>query len=958
LTDITEDRLAKDWTLSEQDKDFILKNFRGNTQKMRYAIQLCNLRYSGNFITDRSKLSLKVVNYLSRQLDLDSLLETPDLAFKDADYPRLQKVQDHLSFKNFDCDEKENLKAWLLKKTQEHIFDKKELTSKTREYLRLRRIILPSHSRLGRLIASSIKEAHIGLYRQITERYPKGDLPKLDALLTSIESTSYSELMHFKQPPPIANAKALNQLLSYLEVLEELKVQECNLSDINPKVLETLAQLAKDQSSWDLRRIRPNEKRYAIVICFLVESAKTILDTIIDMHSLLLGDIERKSKNEFNHQRAFMVRDAKSSRKKTLSFIKSALAVEDPTKITLADYLATFDRRELQDAVEKTEAYEDFEEEGAIKNIVKRFSYLRKYSKNMMKLNFEASSGNKSLLAAINILRLYHASEGKVFPPNPPINFLPKSWRNNLYDEKGKLLRQYWEMGVYYAMKSSLSKGDLYITDSRHHRYFWHVVYKPEDWEKEKEDSYKNLALPKEFENIQCSLKKDFNQVTKMFQENFGKDGFAQIVDNKMKLCKEDALDIPPEVKQLKKQLGAAIPLVRIEKLIAEVDKLSGFSRAFQPTQKNVELVVPKKPLYGVITAQATNIGLYAMGQCNYGITASVLRDTSERYVTPGTIHDANAILIQCHRSYPISRVHGEGRYSSSDGQRFAIEASFMKAAYYPRYYGYYEKAISVYTHISDQYSVFNTKVISCSAREATYVLDGLLLNNTEINPEFHCTDTHGYTDHIFALCYLLGFSFQPRLKDIPHQALYKMDKKDRYEIIDNLFTGAADMQLVKDEWDTIVRVVASLKNGLAPAHVIIQRLANRGDKVAKALQALGRVIKTIYILRYVCDAELRRHVHLQLNRGESRHSLAKVIFFDNRGVFKTSDYEEIMNKASCLSLVSNAVLVWNTHHIQQTVDRMRREGYKVEDDVLARISPLSLKNIITHGMYDFVEVG
>lgn len=157
-------------------------------------------------------------------------------------------------------------------------------------------------------------------------------------------------------------------------------------------------------------------------------------------------------------------------------------------------------------------------------------------------------------------------------------------------------------------------------------------------------------------------------------------------------------------------------------------------------------------------------------------------------------------------------------------------------------------------------------------------------------------------------------------------------------------------MQLVGEEWDTIVRIVASLKNGLAPAHVIIQRLANRGDKVAKALQALGRVIKTIYILRYVCDPKLRRHVHLQLNRGESRHSLAKVIFFDNRGVFKTSDYEEIMNKASCLSLVSNAVLVWNTHHMQQIVDRMRREGYQVEDDTLARISLYRSRTLLHMG--------
>jgi len=133
--------------------------------------------------------------------------------------------------------------------------------------------------------------------------------------------------------------------------------------------------------------------------------------------------------------------------------------------------------------------------------------------------------------------------------------------------------------------------------------------------------------------------------------------------------------------------------------------------------------------------------------------------------------------------------------------------------------------------------------------------------------------------------------------------------------------------------------------------------LAGRDDKVAKALQALGRVIKTIYIFRYICDPQLRRQVHLQLNRGESRHSLARLIFFDNRGVFKTSDYEEIMNKASCLSLVSNNVLVWNTHHMQHIVNRMRNEGHEVDDAVLAKVSPLSVKNILVHGTYSFEEV-
>ena len=84
---------------------------------------------------------------------------------------------------------------------------------------------------------------------------------------------------------------------------------------------------------------------------------------------------------------------------------------------------------------------------------------------------------------------------------------------------------------------------------------------------------------------------------------------------------------------------------------------------------------------------------------------------------------------------------------------------------YYPRYYGYYEKAIGIYTHVSDQDAVFSTQVISCSPREALYVLDGLLNNNTIFQIREHTTDTHGYTEIVFALCHLLGFYFMPRIR-------------------------------------------------------------------------------------------------------------------------------------------------------------------------------------------------
>jgi len=97
-------------------------------------------------------------------------------------------------------------------------------------------------------------------------------------------------------------------------------------------------------------------------------------------------------------------------------------------------------------------------------------------------------------------------------------------------------------------------------------------------------------------------------------------------------------------------------------------------------------------------------------------------------------------------------------------------------ASFYLRYFGYYERAITIYTHTSDQYSVFGTRVISCSPREALYVLDGLLENDTILRPREHYTDTHGFTEQLFGLCFLLGYSFMPRLRDLADQQLYKVD--------------------------------------------------------------------------------------------------------------------------------------------------------------------------------------
>jgi Tn3 transposase DDE domain len=110
---------------------------------------------------------------------------------------------------------------------------------------------------------------------------------------------------------------------------------------------------------------------------------------------------------------------------------------------------------------------------------------------------------------------------------------------------------------------------------------------------------------------------------------------------------------------------------------------------------------------------------------------------------------------------------------------------------------------------------------------------------------------------------------------------------------------GVVNLDLIAEQWDQLVRIVASLQDRTAPADVVLQRLisAAPADRLAKALTALGSLVKTIQILRYIHDASLRQAIQLQLNRGEFPHNVAKWLFFANQGDFRVGDYEEIMNR-------------------------------------------------------------
>jgi len=231
----------------------------------------------------------------------------------------------------------------------------------------------------------------------------------------------------------------------------------------------------------------------------------------------------------------------------------------------------------------------------------------------------------------------------------------------------------------------------------------------------------------------------------------------------------------------------------------------------YQPRSDNLDVALP-----AALIAHGTNLGIAAMGHSAEGVTVDMLQHISRWFLREETLRAANAVLVDYHNRLDLSSVWGDGTRSSSDGQRFGVQASSLLGVLYPRYFGYYDRAVTVYTHTSDQFSVFGSRAISCSAREAVYVLDGLLENDTILRPREHSTDTHGYTEHLFGLCYLLGFSFMPRLRGLADQQLYKIDRGTAYGRLEPLFRGGIVIELIREQWDQLVRIASSLRQRTA----------------------------------------------------------------------------------------------------------------------------------------------
>ena len=388
---------------------------------------------------------------------------------------------------------------------------------------------------------------------------------------------------------------------------------------------------------------------------------------------------------------------------------------------------------------------------------------------------------------------------------------------------------------------------------------------------------------------------------------------------------------MPDAAQALIDQTSQLLPRIKITELLMDVDDWTGFTRHFTHL-KTVPQAKDRTLLLSAILADAINLGLTKMAESCPGTTYAKLSWLQAWHIRDETYSAALAELVNAQFNHAFAAHWGDGTTSSSDGQRFRAGGRGESTGHVNPKYGS-EPGELFYTHISDQYAPFSTRVVNVGVRDSTYVLDGLLYHESDLRIEEHYTDTAGFTDHVFALMHLLGFRFAPRIRDLGDNQAVRADRACRTtRRLRPMIGGTLNIKHIRAHWDEILRLAASIKQGTVTASLMLRKLGSypRQNGLAVALRELGRIERTLFILDWLQSVELRRRVHAGLNKGEARNALARAVFFNRLGEIRDRSFEQQRYRASGLNLVTAAIVLWNTVYLEratQGLTRVRQAG-------------------------------
>lgn len=744
-----------------------------------------------------------------------------------------------------------------------------------------------------------------------------------------------------RTPPAKHGATTLRETTQKVVWLKALGVHRWDLSAIPLVRLQAYRQAVIHRPPSDTARLSEPQRALQLA-CFLYGTLLELTDLTVDIAGRRACDLIRSAKTKVQARQAQGAVDLRAERAK----MHGILWAPHLTPLQRVEALRQLLPREV-DLTDTSRAA--LVREALVVDSARVTTLLNSVA--MFDLH-----GDDAVLVQVQTLRDLAGRKVRTLPDDFDVSIADPAWQPLLRDpDRGKALAALKACALT-SMGRGLKGGQLWLSHSWRHRNREEQLIAPAAWQEQRSAIVRALSLTA---NPDQYLERVIGRLQTCLQE------LHKAVENedvtidaagRMHLPNMAALDADPDVDRTRTAMFDMIGPVQQADMLVQVDVRTGFSRQLlgRPARSTQEIVA----VYGSLLAHGTENDARGVVAMVPGLELTHLTAAMRTLEARGRLREANRAIVDFQQRFAVAKLWGSGEKGSADSMSLDTSRHLHSARLE---YRRRQPAVGLYTHVMDSYGLFYDQPIMLNTRQAAPAVQGVEWHNAAqgedgIRLSLLAVDTHGYTNAALTVGKLLGFDLCVWLRDLAERKLYLPAGVALPEGLERLAAGRVSLRKIRDGWDPLLRLVASIRRGLLSPKEALERLgsAAAGDPMRDAADALGKLLRTIFLCDFLTQPGFRRELRTLLNRGESVHQLQRAIYHGRLGHQRGRRREELVAVSGAHALLTNAVIAWNTMKMQEVVDRWKAARQPVEDTWIRRMGPVHFGHINFRGTIAF----
>jgi TnpA family transposase len=581
-------------------------------------------------------------------------------------------------------------------------------------------------------------------------------------------------------------------------------------------------------------------------------------------------------------------------------------------------------------------------------------------------ITMKTTSQDASLEHALAFILAHEHSRSEWLPlmaeytaqPTLDLSWVPDTWWQLVTGQRTRdapprrVNRRHLEVCVLTQLMWDLKSGDACIEGSAEFADYREQLVSWDEYTQIAPAYGEQVSLPIAGDAFVAQLRDWLDAIARATDQSFPENEGVRLENGAPVLTKLPRRAEPAKLRWLERTIARRLEPIQILDALADTEHLLHWTRFLGLLSGHEAKIDSPRERYLMATfCYGCNLGPSQTARSLKEADRRQIAWVNQRHITEEHLDQAVTTLINAYNQFNIPKLWGSGKHASADGTKWDLYEQNLLSEYHIRYGGY--GGIGYY-HVSDTYIALFSHFIPCGVWEAVHILDGLLKNTSDIQPDTLHADTQGQNAPVFGLAHLLGIQLMPRIRNWKELTLYRPDHTSRYAHTDALFTDTVDWDLIRTHVPDMLRVAVSIKAGRITASTILRRLGtySRRNKLYLAFRELGRVVRTGFLLRYLADQELRSTIQAATNKSEQFNRFLKWVFFGGEGVITENSRDAQRKVIKYNHLVANCLIFHNVCSLTRLISQLQDEGEDVPETALARISPYLTEHINRFGDY------